>query len=109
MVHLTTVGGTFHGRVLVARLAAEGISSQLRGANEGPYPIMGPVEVFVAESQVEEARKVLLADAVDAAFDESVVPPEEAGATAGRPGLRPALLLLALLVVIALLGTLHGL
>lgn len=67
--HLTTVQGSFHGRVLAARLGAEGIVVELRGMSEGPYPLQGAVEVFVCEAQLDLAREILLADAVDAAVD----------------------------------------
>ena len=69
MRHLTTVQGSFHGRVLAARLGAEGILVQLRGLTEGPYPLPGAVEVFVSDAQLDLAREILLADAVDAAVD----------------------------------------
>jgi hypothetical protein len=82
MVHLTTVVGSFHGHVLAARLNSEGIAVELRGLSEGPYPITANVSVFVHEEQLELARSLLLADAVDAAFDErySNLGPEDAGA-----------------------------
>jgi len=82
MVHLTTVVGSFHGHVLAARLNSEGIAVELRGLSEGPYPITANVSVFVHEEQLALARSLLLADAVDAAFDErySNLGPEDAGA-----------------------------
>jgi hypothetical protein len=82
MVHLTTVVGSFHGHVLAARLNSEGIAVELRGLSEGPYPITASVSVFVHGEQLELARSLLLADAVDAAFDErySNLGPEDAGA-----------------------------
>jgi hypothetical protein len=70
MVSLTTVGSAFEGRVLVARLGADGILAQLRGAGDGPYPLPGLVEVLVVADQAEEARELLLADQVEAIFDE---------------------------------------
>jgi hypothetical protein len=70
MVHLTTVMGSFHGHVLAARLGVEGIPVELRGLSEGPYPLAGNVSVYVREDQVELARSLLLADAVDAVFDD---------------------------------------
>jgi hypothetical protein len=81
MVHLTTVVGSFHGHVLAARLGSEGITSELRGLSEGPYPLPAEVNVFVHEDQLEIARALLLADAVDAAFDErySDLGPDDAG------------------------------
>jgi hypothetical protein len=82
MVHLTTVVGSFHGHVLAARLGAEGITAELRGMSEGPYPLPANVSVFVHEDQLELARSLLLADAVDAAFDERYndLGPGDAGA-----------------------------
>ena len=70
MAHLTTVVGTFHAQVLAARLGAEGIPVDLRGMSSGPYPLPGTVEVYVRADQLDLARELLLADAVDAAFDE---------------------------------------
>jgi hypothetical protein len=69
MVPLTTVGSTFEGRVVAARLGSEGILVQLRGAHDGPYPLPGTVEVLVAVDQVNEARELMLADQVEAVFD----------------------------------------
>jgi hypothetical protein len=70
MVPLTTVGSTFEARVVMERLGAEGILTQLRGARDGVYPLPGPVEVLVIADQAEEARELLLADQVEALFDE---------------------------------------
>jgi hypothetical protein len=70
MVPLTTVGSTFEARVVMARLGAEGILTQLRGARDGVYPLPGPVEVLVIADQAEEARELLLADQVEALFEE---------------------------------------
>jgi hypothetical protein len=69
MVHLTTVGSMFEARVVMARLGAEGILTQLRGAGDGPYPLPGPVEVLVVVDQAGEARELMLADQVEALFD----------------------------------------
>jgi hypothetical protein len=82
MVHLTSVVGSFHGHVLAARLNSEGIAVELRGLSEGPYPLQMNVSVFVHEDQLELARSLLLADAVDAAFDDrySDLGPEDVGA-----------------------------
>jgi hypothetical protein len=70
MVHLTTVGSMFEARVVMARLGAEGILTQLRGAGDGPYPLPGPVEVLVVVDQAGEARELMLADQVEALFDD---------------------------------------
>jgi hypothetical protein len=66
MVHLVTVGSAFEGRVLVARLGADGILAQLRGGSEGPYPLPSTVDVLVDAAQVDEARTLLDADPLDA-------------------------------------------
>jgi hypothetical protein len=68
-VHLTTVAGAFHARVLAARLGTEGIPVELRGLSEGPYPLPGEVEVFVHASDAELAREILLADQVAEVFE----------------------------------------
>jgi hypothetical protein len=75
MVHLTTVVGSFHGRVLAARLASEGVPVQLRGSADGPYPLPTDVDVLVPEQLLGLAREILLADAVDAAFIEAETGP----------------------------------
>jgi hypothetical protein len=68
MVHLRTVHSAFHARVIAARLGADGILTQLRGAVDGPYPV-GDVSVWVAEADAECASELLMADEVEAAFD----------------------------------------
>ena len=68
MRYLTTVVGSFHGRVVAARLGAEGVLVQLRGVSDGPYPLQSAVEVYVTADQLDLAREILLADAVDEAF-----------------------------------------
>src|SRR5947208_10534558 len=69
MVRLATVRTTFHGRVIAARLGAEGIVTDLRGNVDGIYP-MGDVHVFVASEDLPEAQELLLVDEVESAFDE---------------------------------------
>jgi hypothetical protein len=68
MCHLTTVVGTFHGRVLAARLGAEGVLVVLKGTSDGLYPFQSMVDVLVPADQLALAREILLADAVDDAF-----------------------------------------
>ena len=70
MVHLTTVVGSFHGHVLAARLGSEGIPVELRGLSEGPYPLPANVRCSSTPTSSSSRRPLLLADAVDAAFDE---------------------------------------
>ena len=68
MCYLTTVVGSFHGRVLAARLGAEGVIVVLKGTTDGPYPIQSTVDVLVPADQLKLAREILLADAVDDVF-----------------------------------------
>jgi hypothetical protein len=70
MVPLTTVGSSFEAGVMTARLGADGILTEIRGGWGGPYPLPGPVEVFVAAEQADEARQLLLCDQVESVFDE---------------------------------------
>jgi hypothetical protein len=70
MVPLTIVGSSFEARVLMARLGADGILVQTRGGCDGTYPLPGPVEVLVVQNQADEARELLLADQVEALFDD---------------------------------------
>ncbi len=93
MVRLATVNSTFHARVIAARLGADGITTQLQGNLDGPYP-MGQVHVYVAEDDLEAARELLLADEVESAFDE--------GLDDGGEGTPPALwIMLAAVVAVA--------
>lgn len=87
MVHLTTVGDAFHGRVVMARLGADGILAELRGAVGATYPLAGLVEIYVDAQEAEAARQLLLADAVDAVLVASVA---SAGTSEEGPG-SPAL------------------
>jgi hypothetical protein len=67
MVHVRTVTGNFHARVIAARLGAEGIVTELRG-NADVFNPFAPVSVWVAEDDAEAAAELLLADEVEAAF-----------------------------------------
>ncbi|HXQ43374.1 MAG TPA: hypothetical protein VN816_01955 [Acidimicrobiales bacterium] len=70
MVPLTTVGSSFEARVVMARLGADGILTQSRGGADGTYPLPGPVQLLVLVDQVDEARELLMADQVEALFDD---------------------------------------
>jgi hypothetical protein len=70
MVPVVRVADGFHARVIAARLGSEGIVTQLRGGIDSPYP-MGAVEVLVGEDDLEDATELLLADEVEAAFDDA--------------------------------------
>jgi hypothetical protein len=69
---LTWVAGTFRARVIVARLASEGIDARLSGSIDGTYGVtvgdLARVDVFVPEEQLDDARYVLLVDEVDASL-----------------------------------------
>jgi hypothetical protein len=82
MVPVLRADGTFHARVVAARLGSEGIVTQLRGNVDGPYP-MGAVEVLVTQDDLVAARELLLADDVESSFhdddeaaDGEELPPE---------------------------------
>ncbi|MEY2478104.1 MAG: hypothetical protein QOG87_3419 [Actinomycetota bacterium] len=69
MVPLVPAQGTFHAKVIAARLGAEGIATQLRGSVDGPYPCFGEVTVYVATEDLEVAAEILLVDEVEATLD----------------------------------------
>ena len=77
MARLISVGGAFTGHVLAARLKAEGIPVELRGAVHSPYQFtvgeMSRVDVYVAPEDLDDARVVLLIDELDATLD---LPPQ---------------------------------
>ena len=76
MVPVLRAEGTFHARVVAARLGSEGIVTQFRGNVDGPYP-MGSVEVLVTEDDLEAARELLLADEVESSFDQVAAEAED--------------------------------
>lgn len=69
---LTSVHGSFPARVVAARLEAEGLDVELRGAVHSPYVLtmgeMSRVELWVPEDQLDDGRLVLLACEVDDAM-----------------------------------------
>jgi hypothetical protein len=69
MVRLTTVGTSFHARVIAARLGTEGIVTDLRGNVDGFYPV-GDIHVYVDREDLAEAQEILMVDDVESAFDE---------------------------------------
>ncbi|HVF75792.1 MAG TPA: hypothetical protein VM938_12140 [Acidimicrobiales bacterium] len=67
MVHLTTVPSAFAARVVAARLGADGIMAELRGAAlDSVYPLPGHVDVYVSVDDFELARDLLSADEAEA-------------------------------------------
>jgi len=70
MVPLVTVGTSFEAQVLMARLGADGILTRSRGGGDATYPLPGPVQVLVVRDQADEARELLIADQVEAVFDD---------------------------------------
>jgi hypothetical protein len=66
MVPVATAQGSFHARVIAARLGADGIVTTLRGAVDGPYSIQGEVEVLCTLDDFETARDLLHADTLAA-------------------------------------------
>ncbi len=63
---------------------------ELRGLADGPYPLLSAVEVYVAADQLELAREILLADAVDAAVDDQGIEAELAASPFGLTSLEAA-------------------
>jgi hypothetical protein len=98
MVRLTQVHGSFAARVLVARLADEGIDARLRGPVDGPYRFtvgeMARVEVYVPGDQLDDAAYVLLANEVE---DATALPEPIAARSFHHRGVA-ALVLLAIVI-----------
>jgi hypothetical protein len=69
MVHLCMANGSFHARVIAARLGADGILTELRGDAVGPYPIDHEVEVLVPVDELDVARELLMVDDIEAPTD----------------------------------------
>ncbi len=70
MVPLATGCTPFEAKVLAARLGADGLLWELRGAVDSIYPIGEGVDVLVAEDELDQARELLVADEVDGAFEQ---------------------------------------
>ncbi len=88
MVHLMTVVGTVQGHLVVGRLRTEGIDAVMTGTGDGPYPFPSDVEILVPESQLDAAREVLLANDVEAVFDDEDATPTRPRVGLGRWRLR---------------------
>ena len=100
MARLTTVGGSFAGHVMAARLRAEGLTVKLRGAVDSPYQFtmgdMSRVDVFVPEDELDDAKLVLLVDEVDFVLD---LPPQREAPSYGRAGRAFWVVLVALVLL----------
>ena len=92
MTHLTSVASAFEAKVIAARLGADGIVTELRGAVGGPYPF-GTVDVLVEEGELDVARALLTAETVDG-------PDDPVGALALDPWYRSRWVPAAALVVL---------
>jgi hypothetical protein len=112
MCCLTSVTGSFSAHVVQARLQSEGIDAQLRGALHSPYGLtvgdMARVDVFVPEDQLDDARLVMLAAAVDEALAAPAEWDEPTVRRTRRWPLWVALVLLILVGVSPLLRFLAG-
>ncbi len=102
MVPLASTASSFEAKVLAARLGSEGVVWELRGLVDTVYPFGGPVEVLVAEPDLDRARDVLslcdLGDGgIDAGWDEAVAAPA-AGAGEWLAGAALVLVVLGFLV-----------
>ena len=68
-VHLADLGDLVAGRLCAAVLADVGIEARLHGEPLGPYPVtvgrLAVTEVWVRESDLEEARLVMLESEID--------------------------------------------
>jgi len=69
MVPVRKVSDQFEAKVIAARLGASGFVVELRGRGTSTLYPWGPIEICVAEDEVDGARELLLADEVESAFD----------------------------------------
>jgi hypothetical protein len=70
MVLLATLPGAFHAQVVAARLGADGVVTELRGAVGGPLPMTGEVQVWVPVADFELARDLFATGALAVDEDE---------------------------------------
>ncbi len=104
MVPLTTANPVA-ARIIAAHLGAEGIVWELRGNVDGPYPV-GPVEVLVAEEDLDVARQVV----VEQEPEDGTPAREQLGRTPKEPWivLIPVLIAAAILLGrLLVLATIH--
>jgi hypothetical protein len=106
-VRIATVGDLVEGRVLAARLEAEGIEVRLHSQAFGPYPVtvgqMAETEIWVLSDRVGEASTILLDAEVNTAL---AGVDDDTGAPAGLP-LEMRLIALGVAVVVATLWVLR--
>ena len=104
-VHIATAGDLVEGRVLAARLEAEGIEVRLHSQSFGPYPVtvgqMAETEIWVLSDRVEEASTILL----DAEVNTALAPVESEGAPSLPLEFR--IIALAVAVIVATLWVLR--
>src|SRR5262245_24643578 len=103
MVPLTTAANPVAARIIAAHLGAEGIVWELRGNVDGPYPV-GPVEVLVAEEDLDVARQVV----VEQEPDDEVPVHDQLGSTPRELWLLLITVLIAALVLLGRLLALAG-
>jgi hypothetical protein len=100
-VHVATAGDLVEGRVLAARLEAEGIEVRLHSQAFGPYPVtvgeMAETQIWVLSDRVEEASRILLDAEVNTALA-----PVESDSTPSLP-LEFRLIALAVALIVAAL------
>lgn len=96
MVTAVTVPSAFEARVLVARLASEGIVARTDGNDDGPYPA-GPVGVLVEQSRLGAALEVL------GVLDDSTTDPDDPIERRPERGRRLAVLWVMAAVVLAIM------
>ncbi len=105
-VKIATVGDLIEGRVLAARLEAEGIEVRLHSPSFGPYPVtvgqMAETEIWVLSDRVEQASEILL----DAEVNTALAPVESDGPAPTLP-LEMRLIALAVAVIVAALWVLR--
>jgi len=114
---LGRVGDTAEARLLVARLASEGIEARVRSESEGPYVFnvgrMAEAEVWVDERYFDDAREIMLGVEInDTLARTDATAPDAAASSEWRWPLRlvAAIVVLAFVALIArrvliLLGT----
>jgi hypothetical protein len=98
MVHLASVPSAFTARVMAARLGADGIFVELRGAAlDAVYPLAGAVDLYVSAEDAEVARELLVDQPLPSAEPWTPRPP-------GRRSADPTWVYAAALLTAVILG-----